>query len=326
MKSHKDHKEISLQHNPGEQLKGVCAGVGAFAFWGIMPIYWHAIAAASPPEILGHRIIWSVGVLAVLLALQGRWGEVRSSLQSKETFPLLLASSAIISCNWLLYIWAVNSGHVLDTSLGYFITPLINALLGVCILRERMRPLQTLAILIAAGGVCYQIIRHGSLPLVALSIALSFSLYGLLRKKAEVRPLPGLFVETALLFFPALGYLGYLLFSGTLVFGHQSLRLDMLLAGCGIVTSLPLMAFAYGTKRLRLATVGILQYLSPTLSFFLGLFFFGESMKPGDLLTFSLIWMAILLYSGESLAFNRRYAHDMQNMQKSPPPKKGRSQ
>ncbi len=319
MKSNKKHENSSLQNSPAEQFKGVCAGVGAFAFWGIMPIYWHAIAAASPLEILGHRIVWSVGVLGILLALQGRWGEVRASLQSKTTLPLLLASSTTIACNWLLYIWAVNSGHVLDTSLGYFITPLINALLGVFFLREGMRPLQALAILIAAGGVCYQIFRHGSLPLVALGIALSFSLYGLLRKKAEVRPLPGLFVETALLFFPALGYLGYLLFSQTLVFAHQDLPLDLLLAGCGIVTSLPLMAFAYGTKRLRLATVGILQYLSPTLSFFLGLFFFQESMKPGDLVTFSLIWAAILLYSGESLAFNRKYA------KKSPPPKKGRA-
>ncbi len=291
---------------PREQLKGALATTGAFVFWGIMPIYWHAIASVSPLEILGHRIVWSVVILGVLLVLQKRWTEVRSVLSTRTTLALLFASSATIACNWLLYIWAVNSGHVLDASLGYFINPLINALLGILFLRERLRKLQIMALCLACAGVFYQVLLHGSLPLVALGIGSTFSLYGLLRKKAEVLPLPGLFVETMLLFLPALGYLGYLFSSDTLNFARQNLRLDLLLAGCGLVTSVPLMTFAYGAKRLQLTTVGILQYLSPTLSFLLGLFFFGESMKPGDFVTFCLIWGALILYSGETLLHRRK--------------------
>ncbi len=317
MNAQRNHPNPPLQISPREQIKGVLAGAGTFIFWGIMPIYWHAMASVSPPEILGHRIVWSVGVLTLLLALQGRWKEVRSCLKSRTTLPLLLASSATIACNWLLYIWAVNSGHVLDASLGYFINPLINALLGILFLQEKLRKIQVLALVLAGIGVLYQIFLQGTFPLVALGIGGTFALYGLLRKKAEVRPLPGLFVETILLVLPALTYLGYLFFCGTLAFGHQNLRLDLLLIGCGVVTSVPLMTFAYGAKRLRLTTVGILQYLSPTLSFLLGLFFFGESMKPGDLVTFSLIWIALGIYSGEAFLFGRR------TTKKAPLPEEG---
>ena len=319
MKNQKDRSLPAFSEEPREQLRGVLATAGTFIFWGIMPIYWHAIASVSPLEILGHRIVWSVVFLGVLLAFQNRWKEVTASLGSGKTLAFLLASSATIACNWLLYIWAVNSGHVLDASLGYFINPLLNALLGILFLRERLRKLQILALALAGTGVLYQVLLHGSLPLIALGIGGTFSLYGLIRKKAEIRPLPGLFVETSLLFLPALAFLGYCSFSGTLDFAHHNLRLDLLLLGCGAVTSIPLMTFAYGAKRLRLTTVGILQYLSPTLSFLLGLFFFGESMKAGDAVTFCLIWGALALYSGETLFYARNTGRSSPLAQKENP-------
>lgn len=282
-------------------VAGVMAGLGAFAAWGLLPVYWKALQGVFPVEILCHRIVWSLVFVAGILTFQGRWREALAPFRSGRDVFLLLCSSLLIGGNWLLYIWAVTANRVVETSLGYYINPLVSVLLGFVFLRERMRPLQYVAIALATAGVANSMLGYGQLPWVALSLAVSFGLYGLIRKIAAVASMPGLFLETLLLSPLAAAYLVYLYWSGDMAFLHVSRTTDALLIGAGAVTSLPLLGFAFSARCIRLSTLGILQYLGPSLAFILGVFVYKEPFTSGHLVTFVCIWAGLAVFSGETL-------------------------
>jgi chloramphenicol-sensitive protein RarD len=277
------------------------AGIAAFATWGLIPGYWKLLKAVPATEILAHRFVWTTVFLAVLLSWQRRWREVKTTAQSKRAVGYCLASGLAVATNWLLFIWAVNVGRVIETSLGYFMTPLMNVLFGAIFFRERLTRWQLASVLIATTGVLYLTFGYGHFPWVALSLCTSFGLYGLLRKKSGTAAIPGLFFETTLLVPLAIIYLMLLRTNGSLMFGHAGLRLSILLVTTGIVTAVPLLWFGYATRHLRLTTVGFLQYLAPTGTFFLGVFLYHEPFTRGHLITFSLIWIALAIFTGEAL-------------------------
>ena len=279
-------------------FEGFIAGIFAFVGWGLLPAYWKQLHDVPALEILCHRVVWS---LAVRRAVLGGGRGVGAVLVERKKSCLLCVSGLLLGANWLIYIFAVNSGRVLDTSLGYFITPLVNVLFGFLFFHDRLGRLQTLALGLALGGVGYQLLLLGRLPLVALGLAFSFGTYGLIRKWVQVDALTGLFVETLVLLAPALAFLLYRGHLGAGVFASGLLRQDLFLCGTGVVTSLPLVAFAFGARRLSLASLGFLQYISPSLTFILGLFVYHEPLEGAKFVTFVLIWIAIVLYSIESL-------------------------
>jgi len=280
--------------------------LAAFTAWGLLPIYWKALKSVDPLEILCHRIIWSLVFIALILTINKRWPEAFAPLKSPRNIGILTLSSLIIGSNWLLYIWAVNSNHVLETSLGYYICPLVSILLGFIFFRERLNRLQFIAIGLAALGVTNSIISYGEFPWIALALAISFGLYGLLRKVAAVESLPGLFLETMVLAPVALWYLGSLQAQGTSAFLNQSMDVTMLLIGAGAVTATPLIGFAFGARRLQLSTLGVLQYAAPSIAFLLGVFLYDEPFGPSHLLTFGLIWAGLAVYTADSIRTIRK--------------------
>jgi chloramphenicol-sensitive protein RarD len=293
----------------GERRDESSAGLGAAAIaylaWGLLPLYWKALAHVTPGEILCHRIVWSALFVALLLSVQGKWPEVRAALTGRRR-GLLVASGLLIGLNWLAFIWAVSVGRVVEASLGYFMNPLVNVLLGYLFLGERLRRAQTLAILLAGLGVANEIVAVGHVPWVALVLAFSFSLYGLVRKAMPAGPLSGLFIETAMLTLPATLWLARLHGTGAGALGRADARTQVLLLAAGVVTSLPLLAFAYGVRRLRLVTIGLMQYVSPTCMFLLGVLLFREPIPPSRPTTFLLIWIGVACYSLELLLFLHR--------------------
>ena len=277
------------------------AAFGAYALWGILPVYWRALHGVGAPEILCHRILWSVVVLAGVLGATRRGGEVREIFRRPRVAALLVCSGVTIGANWLLFIWAVNSGRILESSLGYYINPLVNVVFGVLFLRERLRPLQALAVGCAFLGVVLEVGRYGSLPWVALGLASTFGLYGLLRKLAPVEAAPGLFVETLYLAPLSLGYLVFLGLTGGQAFGPADPGRSLLLAGAGLVTSVPLLLFGFGARRISLCTLGLAQYVSPTLTFALGVWAYGETFSPGRGQTLAFVLGALVLYTADAL-------------------------
>ena len=286
--------------------QGIVAGVLAYTLWGLLPGYWKALRAVPALEILCHRTIWSLVFVLLVLAIRKQWAWVGQARASPRTLLISLASACLLSLNWFTYIWAVNSGHVVDSSLGYFITPLVNVLLGVLFLGERLRRWQAAAIGLAAVGVLSLTVGYGAFPWIALSLALSFGLYGLLRKVSPLGSLEGLSLETAALSVPALAYLIYQEGAGGGAFGHAGAATTLLLAGSGVVTALPLLLFAHAARQVTLATVGIMQYISPTCQFLLGVLVYGEPFTPARLLGFVPIWLAIVIYSVEGLWAEKR--------------------
>ncbi|AJE02674.1 transporter [Geobacter pickeringii] len=280
-----------------EARLGVTYALAAYLVWGFFPIYFKALAGVAPLEVLAHRIVWSVMTLALMLTAARRWEGVRAVFAQPKTLLTLCATTLLIAVNWLVFIYAVGAGKVLQSSLGYFINPLVSALLGVVFLRERLRAKQKLSFLLAAAGVAFLTVQHGELPWISLALALSFGLYGLLRKQAPVDSLSGLTVETLLLFPVALAYLLWLAHQGTSAFVAGPTRLTVLLACAGVLTSTPLIWFAAATKRLRLATVGLMQYLVPTLHFLLAVFAYGEPFTRAHLVSFACIWAGLVLYT-----------------------------
>jgi len=286
--------------------RGIVAAVAAYTLWGLLPIFWKALQAVPSLEILCHRTVWSLVFVLLLLLARRQWAWLRQARRNPKILLIFLGTTCLLGVNWFTYIWAVNSGHVVDSSLGYFINPLISVLLGVLFLRERLRPWQGVAIAIAAAGVLLLTLGHGAFPWIALTLALTFAFYGLLRKIAPLGSLEGLSLETALLSLPALGYLLYLQWAGTASFGQVGAATSMLLALSGVATALPLLMFAYAARRVTLATVGVLQYIAPTLQFLLGVFVYGEPFGQARLLGFVAIWTALLIYSFEGLVVERR--------------------
>lgn len=289
--------------SPESARLGVAYGLAAYVAWGLAIFYFKAIAQVPAFEILAHRITWSVPLLLAWLAWRGRLREIRPALSDRRTLLTLLASTALIAVNWLLFIRAVSTGHVVEASLGYYITPLVNVLLGMIFLRERLRPAQWASVLLAAAGVGYFAVTLGSLPAIALVLAVSFALYGLLRKTVRVDGALGLTVETSLLFPVALAFLLARAAEGKLAFGQEASTTALLLAA-GIVTTLPLLWFTNAVRRLRLATIGFLQYISPTLQLLLAVAVYDEPFTRTHLVTFACIWIALANYSVE--AWQRR--------------------
>jgi len=284
---------------------GVLFGLAAFASWGFMAAYWKQMQAVSPFEILCHRIVWSCVFLAVLISLQRRWGEVGAITQCPARLKGLILSGFLIGFNWFVFIWAVNSGRVVETSLGYYINPMVNVLIGYLLLNESFSRVQWVAVLFALAGVMYSVLAYGTLPLFALSLAVSFGFYGYSRKKIQAAPIPGLFIETLVLFVPAFSYIAFRLVSGQGYFMKDP-ALTLWMAGAGVVTSLPLLWFAAAARRLNLSTIGILQYLSPSIAFVLGVFIYKEAFTRYNLITFACIWSGVALYTRESLMRYRR--------------------
>src|SRR3954452_4140459 len=284
-----------------EDRSGLLAGIAAFATWGLIPVYWKLFTNISASEILAHRFVWTTGFLVGLLSWQRRWPEVREAARSRRALLYCLASGLAISVNWLCFIWAVNVGRVLETSLGYFMTPLMNVLFGAVFLRERLTRLQFISVLLALIGVANLTFGYGRLPWLALTLCVSFGLYGLLRKKSGVRPIPGLFLETTLLAPVAAAYLLYLQRQGSGALNSANLWMVFLLISTGIVTGLPLVWFGHAARHLRLTTLGFLQYLAPTCSFFLGVFLYHEPFTHVHLVTFTFIWVALIIFTAEAV-------------------------
>ena len=282
---------------------GVAFGLGAEFTWGFLPLYLKAVASVPAVEVLAHRVIWSLLLLAALVVAMRRWQPLVRLARDPRTLMLLGLTSLLIGVNWLIYIWAVNSGHVLETSLGYFINPLVNVALGVLVLRERLRKAQIGAVSLAALGVAILAIAQGSLPWISLALAFSFSLYGLIRKMAPADPLTGLLAETALLAPVALVYLAMI---GGGSFAAGSLSIDLLLILSGVVTAAPLLMFAAAGKRLRYATLGLLQYIAPTIQFLLAVLLFKEELGTAHLVTFACIWIGLAIYAADAVRAARR--------------------
>ena len=291
-------KHSTIAH---EDRSGLIAGLAAFATWGLIPGYWKLLKGVSPPEILGHRFVWTSLFLVVVLSWQRRWPEVRTVLRSRRATLFCLTSGLAVATNWFFFIFAVLIDRVLETSLGYFMTPLVNVLFGAILLRERLTRLQLLSVFLAAAGVLYLTFGYGRFPWIAVTLCTTFGLYGLLRKKSGTPAIPGLFIETIMLVPVALGYLVFLKANGTLAFDRATWPLLLLLISSGVVTAVPLFWFGYAARHLRLVTLGFLQYLAPTISFFLGVFLYHEPFTRGHLITFGLIWVALALFTFEAV-------------------------
>ncbi len=278
------------------QYKGVFLALGAYFMWGVAPIYFKALADVTPFEILSHRILWSVLLLALIISLQGIWQRVLQIVQNKKSLLLLCISAIVIGANWLLFIWAVNNDHMLDASLGYYINPFLNVFLGLLFLNERLNRVQWFALGLAFIGVSIQIMVFGQVPYVALLLALSFGLYGLIRKKLLVDSMSGLFIETLILLPVALFYLLSYAPEGFSILVDYS-ELTWLLPLAGVVTTLPLLCFTGATKYLNLSTLGFFQYIGPSLMFLLAVFVYDEPLTQDKVYTFAFIWSALVIFS-----------------------------
>jgi chloramphenicol-sensitive protein RarD len=285
--------------------KGILYGIGAYLIWGFFPIYFKAIQMVPALQIMFHRVVWSFIFLAIVILARNDWARLKAQITSTRVVLVYSLAAFLLAMNWLIYIWGVNSGQVVETSLGYFINPLVSVLLGVVILRERLRPLQWLPVALAAIGVIYLTLQHGSLPWIALALAFTFGMYGLLKKIAPLGALHGLTLETAILFLPALGYLLFVESRGTGSFGHLTWNLNALLAVSGVVTALPLLMFATAARSIPLSLVGILQYFAPSVQFLLGIFLYREPFSLPQLAGFAVIWTALLIYTLEGYLVRR---------------------
>lgn len=279
-----------------ENSQGIAYGVSAYLMWGCFPLFFALFQGVPAYEVLIHRIVWSCVFLALVITLMRRWAPVRQALAHPRSLGRVLGCAVLIALNWGVYIYSVETHHVLQASLGYFLTPLINVALGMLILRERMARVQGLAVGLAVTGIMLQLVLLGSMPWIALTLALSFGTYGLLRKQIVLDGLSGLFVETLLLLPVALLALATL---AQLELSHfsQDSRTLLLLIASGVVTAIPLLAFAGAARRLRLATVGFLMYINPSMQFLIAVFVFKEAISAVQLASFALIWMALALYS-----------------------------
>jgi chloramphenicol-sensitive protein RarD len=287
--------------------RGIAAGAATFVMWGLLPVYWKLMASVPAHEILCHRMTWSLLVTLALLALNGGLEGLLPLFRQRDKFLYFLLTAAILSVNWLVYIWAVNSGYIIEASLGYFINPLVSVCLGVVFLKERLRPLQWFSVFLALVAVCYLTFLYGAFPWIALSLAATFACYGLLRKITPVPPLEGLCLETAILFVPALLFLLFLEARGGGAFLHAPASIKLLLAGSGIATSVPLLSFCYAAHKIPLYLLGLLQYLAPTISLCVGIYLYQESFPPERMAGFAIIWMALAIFVWDGLTRSGRF-------------------
>jgi chloramphenicol-sensitive protein RarD len=285
---------------------GIAAALGAYILWGLAPIYFKQLQSVAAMELIAHRIIWGIPLLAGFLWLRDRAAFLPRMRLPLRTIGILLISGLLVAFNWLIFVWAVINDQILATSLGYFIGPLVNFFLGFLFLKERLTPLQTGGVLIAASGTVYLGWFLGTPPWISLALAFSFGTYGLIRKMLDVGPMVGLLWETLLLALPAVAYLSWSSSEGTLSFSQGALKIDVLLMLAGLVTVLPLVWFNVAARALRLSTVGFFQYIAPSLTFLLSVFVYGEAFTQGHAVAFSCIWFALGLISIENLIRSRR--------------------
>jgi chloramphenicol-sensitive protein RarD len=284
-----------------ERRLGIASGITAYAVWGLFPLYFPLLEPAGGVEIVAHRIVWSLVFVAALLTVLRRWRAVRAALADGRTMLILAGAAVLIAANWLVFVYGVNSGHVVETSLGYFINPLVSVLLGVVVFSERLRPLQWVAVGTAAVAVVVLAVDYGRPPWIALTLALSFGLYGLMKKLVRVEAAPGLFVETGLVVVPAAIAIGVLQGSGDgTAFSGGAGHLLLLMSG-GVATAVPLLLFAAATRRIPLSTVGLLQYLTPLMQLAIGVFVRHEPMPPARLAGFVIVWVALAVFTADSL-------------------------
>jgi chloramphenicol-sensitive protein RarD len=289
--------------------KGTLVAASAYVIWGILPLYWHALSSVSPVEILVNRIVWSCLVCLVLVVAARDWQWLRDGLRHPVVFRRFVVTALLLAVNWLVYIWANNNGHIVETSLGYFITPLVSVVLGLAILHERLRPGQFLAVAIATIGVSYLVVNEGGLIWISFSLALSFGFYGLLRKTAAWGSLQGLTTEMGLLVIPALVTWALLASRGQSAFASQGRETTVLLMFSGVITAVPLLLFASGARQVPLTTLGILQYIAPTMQFAIGVFVYHEPFDATRLIGFGIVWLALGVYTVEGhLSRKRRKA------------------
>lgn len=285
---------------------GFAYALAAYGAWGVMPVLWKQFPRVGPFELVAHRIVWSFVAVAVLLTWYRGWREVLAVLRVPRDRRVLLLSTALISANWLIFIWAVAQGRVVEASLGYYINPLLNVLLGRLVLGEHLRPLQLLAVAIAGVGVAQLAVAAGVFPWISLALALSFAVYGIVRKQAPISPLTGLAVETGVVAPLALAWVAPLGWAGTWVYASHTGWESALLAGSGVATALPLLWFAHAARRLRYATLGIVQYLAPTLQLLIAVLVYGEPFSSTHAVTFACIWTAVALYATDTLRAHAR--------------------
>ncbi|MFJ8664493.1 EamA family transporter RarD [Streptomyces sp. NPDC093600] len=284
-----------------EGRAGLLYGIGAYGIWGLFPLFWPLLEPAGAVEILAHRMVWSLVVVSIALAVLRRWGWIRELLRNPRKLGLIALAAAVISVNWGGYIWAVNSGQVVEASLGYFINPLVTIAMGVLLLKERLRPVQWAAVGIGFAAVLVLAIGYGRPPWLSLMLAFSFAVYGLVKKKVNIGGLESLAAETAVQFLPALAYLLWLGSTGAAAFGAEGAGHAALLAATGVVTAAPLVCFGAAAIRVPLSTLGLLQYLAPVFQFLLGVVYFHEAMPPERWAGFSLVWLALTLLTWDAL-------------------------
>jgi chloramphenicol-sensitive protein RarD len=275
--------------------KGIFYALGAYVLWGLFPIYWKWLHDVPAIQVIGHRIGWSFMMLMIVILATGQWQKIRAVL-TWRVLGIYLVSGLLLSANWLIYVWGVNAGHIVDASLGYFINPLFSVLLGVIFLRERLRLSQWIPVGLAAIGVIYLTWMYGSLPWIALSLAFTFGFYGLVKKAAPLGSLYGLTLETGLVFLPALGYLIFAERTGQGAFGHSGSILTLLMVASGLVTIVPLLMFASAARRIPLTMIGIMQYVAPTLQFLIGVLVYKEPFTSSRLVGFSMVWLALIIF------------------------------
>jgi chloramphenicol-sensitive protein RarD len=285
--------------------KGVMSGVAAYLIWGFLPIYLKALQGVPDLQIMLHRVVWAFVFVLLLVLLRRRLSVIIESIRNPRVILTYTLTAILLSVNWLIYIYGINSGQVIETSLGYFINPLFSVALGVIFLRERLRPMQWLPVGLATLGVLYLTMQYGTLPWIALALAFSFGMYGLIKKIAPLGAMDSLFVETGIIFMPAMLLLLFSENQGAGAFGHQGWQISILLAFSGLVTALPLLLFGRAARSIPLSLLGILQYIAPTVQFLLGIFLFQEAFSATRLVGFAIIWSALIIFSLEGF-FNHR--------------------
>ncbi|MEV4242870.1 EamA family transporter RarD [Streptosporangium canum] len=284
-----------------ESRRGVLYGIAAYTMWGLFPLYWPLLKPAGALEILAHRIAWSLVAVVAILAVRRHWSWFRELMRTPKKVGLLALAAAIVTVNWGVYIYAVNTGHVVESALGYFINPLVSVLFGVFLLKERLRPWQWGAVGLGTLAVVVLTLDYGRLPWIALVLAVSFGTYGLVKKIAQVGAAESLTIETLVLLLPALGYLVYLQGQGGATFGSLGAGHALLLAGGGVITAIPLLCFTSAAIRIPLTTIGLLQYIAPVLQFLVGVFVVHEVMPPSRWAGFAIVWLALSVFTWDSL-------------------------
>ncbi|TBF39670.1 EamA family transporter RarD [Rhizobium leguminosarum] len=285
--------------------RGFAFALTAYLLWGFLPIYMKAVAHISPAEVIAHRIVWSLPLAGIVLIVLGRTQDIRAALSSPRMLAMAALTASLITVNWGTYVWAIGAGHSLDAALGYFINPLFSIFLGAVFLKEKLQPLQIAAIALAALAVAILALDSGGIPWVALTLAVSWGFYALLRKTLPLGPNQGFFLEVLILSGPAVLYILYLEFGGQGHLYRTGLADTTLLLGCGVITAVPLMIYANGAKLLKLSTIGIMQYIAPTMIFLIAVFVFHEPFGTARMIAFPLIWAGLFLYSGSMLKGSR---------------------